>query len=257
MIKLSVNVNKVATLRNSRGGTRPSVEWAVATCIQAGAQGITVHPRADARHITPDDVRSVAAQLRSHPRVEYNIEGDPRPEWIDLVLEVRPTQATLVPVSPGEITSDHGYRFEQDAAALEEPLRRLREAGIRVSAFVDPGVGHLERAKSIGIDRIELYTGPFAHDYEEGGESAARSEWEKMLETAERARGAGLGINAGHDLDLKNLSLMKRLPGLMEVSIGHALIADALEMGLAAAVRAYLRALTLPAEVSEGGQPRR
>lgn len=243
MINLSVNVNKVATLRNSRGGTRPSVEWAVATCVEAGAQGITVHPRADARHITPADVRSVARQLRAHRGVEYNIEGDPRPDWIDLVLEVRPTQATLVPVSPGEITSDHGYRFDQDAAALEAPVRRLREAGIRVSAFVDPGVGHLDRARSIGIDRIEMYTGPFAHDYEAGGEAGARAEWERMLDTAGRARDAGLGINAGHDLDLKNLGLMKRLPGLMEVSIGHALIADALEMGLAAAVRSYLRAL--------------
>jgi pyridoxine 5-phosphate synthase len=243
MINLSVNVNKVATLRNSRGGTRPSVEWAVSTCIAAGAQGITVHPRADRRHITPEDVRSVAAQLGEHPGVEYNIEGDPRQEWMELVLEVHPTQATLVPVSPGEITSDHGYRFADDRKALEKPVERLRAAGIRVSAFVDAGVGDLEIAKGLGIDRIELYTGPFAEAYERGGEREAKAIWDSLVETAARASAVGLGINAGHDLDLENLRLMRQLPGLDEVSIGHALIADALEMGLAKAVKAYLAAL--------------
>jgi pyridoxine 5-phosphate synthase len=243
MINLSVNVNKVATLRNSRGGSRPSVEWAVSACIAAGAQGITVHPRADRRHITPEDVRSIAARLKAHPRVEYNIEGDPRPDWMELVLEVRPTQATLVPVSPGEVTSDHGYRFASDHKALEKPVERLRAAGIRVSAFVDPGARDLEIAKALGIDRIELYTGPFAQAYERGGETGADAHWAALRETAERARDLGLGINAGHDLDLNNLHLMRRLPGLQEVSIGHALIADALEIGLAAAVKAYLTAL--------------
>jgi pyridoxine 5-phosphate synthase len=245
MINLSVNVNKVATLRNSRGGARPSVEWAVATCIAAGARGITVHPRADRRHITPEDVRSVAARLGEHPGVEYNIEGDPRRDWMELVLEVRPTQATLVPVSPGEITSDHGYRFAEDRKALEGPVGRLREAGIRVSAFVDAGAGNLEIARAIGIDRIELYTGPFAEAYEAGGEAGAAAHWESLRSTATRAVELGLGVNAGHDLDLNNLKLMRRLPGLQEVSIGHALIADALEMGLAAAVRAYLDALRI------------
>lgn len=243
MIKLSVNVNKVATLRNSRGGPRPSVEWAVETCIDAGAHGITVHPRADRRHITPEDVRAVAEQLKAHPGVEYNIEGDPREDWIELVLQYRPTQATLVPVSPGEITSDHGFRFRQDREALIEPVRRFRQAGIRVSAFVDAGAQDLEIAKEIGIDRVEIYTGPFAQAYETGGEAGAAAEWEKIRETAARARNLGLGLNAGHDLDLHNLKLMRRLDGLQEVSIGHALICDALEIGLAPAVQAYLAAL--------------
>lgn len=243
MIKLSVNVNKVATLRNSRGGTRPSVEWAVETCIGAGAHGITVHPRADRRHITPEDVRSVAAQLKRHPDVEYNIEGDPREEWIELALEVHPTQATLVPVTPGEITSDHGFRFAEDREVLKPIVQRLKQAGIRVAAFIDPGAKDLEIARDLGIDRIEIYTGPFAMAYEEGGEAGAARDWNLIRETAERAREAGLGINAGHDLDLNNLRLMRRLEGLQEVSIGHALIADALEMGLEAAVKAYLAAL--------------
>lgn len=243
MLSLSVNVNKVATLRNSRGGTRPSLAWAVETCIAAGAQGITVHPRADRRHITPEDVRSTAWQLKRHAGVEYNIEGDPREEWIDLVLEVKPTQATLVPVSPGEITSDHGYRFRDDRSSLEPTVSRLKAAGIRVSAFVDPWAEDLEIAKAIGIDRIEIYTGPFALAYEEGGEAGAERDWAMIREISARAKKAGLGINAGHDLDLRNLTLMRRLEGLREVSIGHALIADALEMGLSRAVRAYLEVL--------------
>lgn len=243
MIKLSVNVNKVATLRNSRGGRRPSVEWAVETCIAAGAHGITVHPRADRRHITPEDVRSVAAHLKDHPGIEYNIEGDPREEWIELVLEVRPTQATLVPVTPGEITSDHGFRFAEDRESLEPIVRRLKQSGIRVAAFVDPWAKDLEIARDLGIDRIEIYTGPFAMAYEEGGEVGAGRDWKMICEIAARAGALGLGVNAGHDLDLKNLRLMRRLEGLQEVSIGHALIADALEMGLDAAVGAYLTAL--------------
>ncbi len=243
MIKLSVNVNKVATLRNSRGGARPSLSWAVETCIASGAHGITVHPRADQRHITPQDVRTVAAQLRRHPDVEYNIEGDPREEWIDLVLENPPTQATLVPVTPGEITSDHGFRFAEDRASLEPIVSRLKEAGIRVAAFVDPWADDLEIAKDMGLDRIEIYTGPFAMAFAEGGEAGAERDWRMIQKTAERARAAGLGINAGHDLDLKNLRLMSQLEGLQEVSIGHALIADALEMGLDAAVKAYVEAI--------------
>lgn len=243
MIKLSVNVNKVATLRNSRGGKRPSVNWAADVCVAAGAHGITVHPRADRRHITPEDVHSIASQLKRHPEVEYNIEGDPREEWMELVLAVRPTQATLVPVTPGEITSDHGYRFAEDRARLEPVVGRLKAAGVRVSAFVDPWAKDLEIARAIGIDRVEIYTGPFAMAWEEGGEAGAQRDWKMIRETAARAKAAGLGLNAGHDLDLSNLRLMRQLEGLQEVSIGHALIADALEMGLAKAVRAYLDVL--------------
>lgn len=242
MIALSVNVNKVATLRNARGGDRPSVLWAAEKCIDAGAQGVTVHPRADERHIRPADVREMAEFLKAHPEIEYNIEGDPRPDWMELVLEVAPHQATLVPVRPGEVTSDHGYRFPEDAVALAPHIARLKDAGIRTSIFVDAGVERLEVAKEIGVDRIELYTGPFAWAFE-AGQGEGRARYEELRATAEEAVGLGFGINAGHDLDLENLVMMRDLPGLAEVSIGHALMCDALEMGLAAAVKAYLNVL--------------
>jgi pyridoxine 5-phosphate synthase len=159
------------------------------------------------------------------------------------VLEHRPAQATLVPVTPGEMTSDHGFRFADDRASLEPVVSRLKEAGIRVAAFVDPWAEDLEIAREIGLDRIEIYTGPFAMAYAEGGEAGAERDWAMIRRTAERAQAAGLGINAGHDLDLNNLGLMRQLEGLEEVSIGHALIADALEVGLEAAVKAYLSAI--------------
>lgn len=250
MIRLSVNVNKVATLRNSRGGNLPSVEWAVETCLSAGAHGITVHPRADERHIRPGDVRSVARMLEGRSGIEYNIEGDPRPDWLDLVLEVRPDQATLVPVRPGEVTSDHGFTFPADAELLREPVRRLKEAGIRVSIFVEAGVANLAVARELGVDRIELYTGPFAHVFEQDV-GRARDLFKQHIATAEEALALGLGINAGHDLNLRNLAMYRDLPGLAEVSIGHAIICDALEMGLSRAVRAYLRVLETGEAIEE------
>lgn len=240
MIALSVNINKIATLRNARGGARPSIEWVVRSAIAAGAHGITVHPRADRRHITPDDAREVRRLVASHPGVEYNIEGDPRPEWLDLVAECKPHQATLVPVRPGELTSDHGYRFDRDLEALRDPVKRLKDAGARVAAFAEAGVNGLAAAREIGIDRIELYTEPYARARERG---EAEAEFQKLAATATEAVELGLGVNAGHDLDLTNLARMTRLPGLQEVSIGHALICDALEMGLDAAVKAYLKIL--------------
>jgi len=242
MIALSVNVNKVATLRNSRGGDKPSVLWAASTCIATGCQGITVHPRADQRHIRPSDVREVAAMLKDHPGIEYNIEGDARSDLLDLAIDVKPDQCTLVPVHPGEVTSDHGYRFPEDAESLRAPVTRLKDAGIRVSIFVEAGVENLEIAREIGVDRIEFYTGPFAESYANTEEHGARV-FQSHIATATAAVKLGMGINAGHDLDLENLTLYRDLPGLAEVSIGHAIMCDALESGLAPTVRNYLNVL--------------
>jgi pyridoxine 5-phosphate synthase len=248
MISLSVNVNKVATLRNSRGGSAPSVMAAVATCVAAGAPGITVHPRQDERHIRPGDVTAIAAFLagRAHAgrRVEFNIEGDPRPDLIDMVLAVRPAQCTLVPVSPGEITSHAGWRADTPAEFLGNVIASLKHAGIRVSVFVDPEDAPVRWAAGIGADRIELYTEPFARAWAESP-AAGRRLFDRYASTAVLAHSLGLGINAGHDLDLDNLRLFRALPHLAEVSIGHALISHALWVGLDRAVRDYLDAVSV------------
>jgi len=239
---LSVNVNKVATLRNSRGGALPSVVDAVRVCVDAGAPGITVHPRADARHITSFDVHAIASFLGPTRReVEFNIEGDPRPDLLDLVREVRPDQCTLVPVRPGEVTSQAGWPPDTPPAELAAVVADLQGRGIRVSLFVDPDPAAVKWAASIGAQRIELYTEPFAHACKEGQDAADRS-FRRYVDAANQAHGLGLGINAGHDLDLKNLVLFRMLPHLDEVSIGHALISHALYVGLDRAVRDYLRA---------------
>jgi pyridoxine 5-phosphate synthase len=242
--RLSVNVNKVATVRNSRGGRVPSVLEAVKACIAAGSPGITVHPRADARHITAADVREIAAHLRPlRGSVEYNIEGDPRPDLLALVHEVKPDQCTLVPVKPGEITSQAGWSPETPREALGAVVRELKDAGIRVSVFVDPEDAPVRWAADLGADRVELYTEPFARDFERG-----RADGERSLalysQMAELAHALGLGVNAGHDLDLDNLVLFRGLPHLDEVSIGHALISHALFVGLDRSVRDYIEALT-------------
>ena len=242
MVKLSVNVNKVATLRNSRGGTLPSVVEAARVCVAAGAPGITVHPRADERHIRRQDVFDVAAFLGSHPGVEFNIEGDPRPDLLAMVRHVRPAQCTLVPVMPGEITSQAGWPIGTPAAELGPVVTDLRRHGVRVSLFIDPEEAAVRWAHSIGADRIELYTEPFAHAF-----AADRSDGERLFQryvaAARLAHSLGLGINAGHDLDLANLVLFRTLPHLDEVSIGHALIGHALYVGLDRAVRDYLAAV--------------
>jgi pyridoxine 5-phosphate synthase len=238
--RLSVNVNKVATLRNSRGGNVPSVVEAVRVVIETGATGITVHPRADARHITTKDVRDIAAHLASSgDGVEFNIEGDPRPDLIALILEVGPDQVTLVPVAPGEITSQAGWPADTPRVELSATIRRLRDAGIRVSLFVDPEEAPIAWAAAMGADRVELYTEPFARAFATGGETAARS-FAHYAAAARAAHRLGLGVNAGHDLDLENLPLFRTLPHLEEVSIGHALISLALFVGLEQAVREYL-----------------
>jgi pyridoxine 5-phosphate synthase len=244
MVRLSVNVNKVATLRNSRGGSVPGVLDAVAVCLEAGVHGITVHPRADRRHITPTDVRAIAEALRGRrPQVEYNIEGDARPELIALVQEVRPDQCTLVPVAPGEITSHAGWTDEGvKSFGLREIIHDFKARGIRVSVFVDPVAAAIDLAASIGADRVELYTEPFARAFALGREEGAKS-FATYAEAARRAHARGLGVNAGHDLDLANLVLFRDLPYLDEVSIGHAIVARALFHGLAPVVREYLNVL--------------
>ena len=243
MVRLSVNVNKVATVRNSRGGSVPSVIEAVAACVRAGAPGITVHPREDERHITARDLVEVHAQLAPHrDRVEINVEGDPRPELIERVLELRPDQCTLVPVRPGEITSEAGWSPQRDRELLAPTIDRLRAAGIRVSLFVEPEAAPIEWAAELGADRVELYTEPYARAFARSREEGERS-FQRYVSAAERAHALGLGVNAGHDLDLDNLERFARLPHLDEVSIGHALISRAIFVGLETVVREYLELL--------------
>ena len=243
MVKLSVNVNKVATLRNSRGGSVPSVIDAVRVCVKAGAPGITVHPRSDQRHITTADVREVAAELKKGGHaVEFNMEGDPRRDFLDLVAEIRPTQCTLVPVKPGEITSQAGWSPDTSASSLRAVVQELKKVGVRVSLFVDAEPDAIRWASDMGGDRIELYTEPFAREFQ-ASRARGDASFRKFGEAATLAHSLGLGVNAGHDLDLHNLPLFKGLPHLEEVSIGHALISDALFVGLDRAVRDYLNAL--------------
>jgi pyridoxine 5-phosphate synthase len=243
MVRLSVNVNKVATLRNSRGGRVPSVVEAVRTIVDAGAPGITVHPRADQRHITTADVLEIAEALASQRgRVEYNIEGDIRPELMALVHRVKPDQCTLVPVLAGEITSQGGWPASTPLDALRATVAGLRGAGIRVSLFIDPDPAAVQWAAGLGADRVELFTEPFARAFE-AGPAEAEAAMRACAAAAEAAHRLGLGVNAGHDLDHRNLVRFRELPHLAEVSIGHALIRRALFDGLGPTVRAYLDVL--------------
>lgn len=243
MTRLSVNVNKIAVLRNSRGGDAPSVVDAAAAAIAAGCGGITVHPRPDQRHIRPHDVHELAALVRG--RVEYNLEGNPfapprgdYPGFLALVAAVRPEQATLVPDGDGQITSDHGFDLARDAARLRPLVDELHSYGTRVSLFLDAGAPEVELAREIGADRIELYTGPFAQAFAAGDAAAALA---RCAETARRAQAVGLGVNAGHDLSQANLAVFLRgVPDVLEVSIGHALIGEALYDGLVPTVQRYL-----------------
>ncbi|HVJ39759.1 MAG TPA: pyridoxine 5'-phosphate synthase [Stenotrophomonas sp.] len=242
--QLSVNVNKIAVLRNSRGGHDPDVVRAAEACLAAGAHGITVHPRPDRRHIRAEDVITLAALTRRRG-VEFNIEGNPfappregYPGLIELCRQARPAQATLVPDGDGQLTSDHGFDFARDSDRLRPLVAELRALGCRVSLFVDAGAPGLEQAAQIGADRVELYTGPYAEAHAGGQPQAALS---LFAETARRAQAAGLGVNAGHDLSQANLGdFLAGVPQVLEVSIGHALIGEALYDGLEATVRAYL-----------------
>lgn len=240
MVKLSVNVNKVATLRNSRGGKIPSVVEAVRVCLAAGTPGITVHPRADERHITRQDVLDIAAELAPlRDTVEFNIEGDPRPDLLDLVTAVRPHQCTLVPVAPGEITSQAGWSTGTSRDEMRRVIDRLHAAQVRISLFVDPEPAAVEWAASLGADRIELYTEPYARAFEQGG-AALEASFARYVAAAELSHSLGVGVNAGHDLDLDNLPRFREVPHLDEVSIGHALMSRALFVGLDVVVREYL-----------------
>jgi len=244
---LSVNVNKIAVLRNSRGGTEPDVVRAAHACLAAGAHGITVHPRPDQRHIRPDDVRALSRLTRTQG-VELNVEGNPfappragYPGFLALCDEVRPAQATLVPDGDGQITSDHGFDFSRDAERLRPLVAALKAMGCRVSLFVDAGCEGLDDAARIGADRIELYTGPFA---EAAADGDAADVLARCVRTARQAQALGLGVNAGHDLSQDNLGLfLASVPGVLEVSIGHALIGEALYAGLDTTVARYLEIL--------------
>ncbi len=241
MTKLSVNVNKVATLRNTRGSGIPSVVRAARICIDAGAHGITVHPRPDRRHIRPEDVSEVAALVASHPGVEYNIEGNPFHEYMDFARRTRPAQCTLVPDSPDAFTSNQGWDLDKDGERLKPIIEQLHGFGCRVSLFMDADPSKIDLVPATGADRIELYTEPYAAAFAKGeGEKAVQP----FVQAARRAGELGLGVNAGHDLNRDNLPLfLSRVPNVLEVSIGHALIADALEFGLAETVRKYLAAI--------------
>ncbi|CAA9552771.1 Pyridoxine 5'-phosphate synthase [uncultured Synechococcales cyanobacterium] len=236
MTNLSVNLNKVALLRNTRNIGIPSVIDAAKTCIKAGAHGITVHPRPDQRHIRTSDVYELAAMLT----VEFNIEGNPTPPFMELVRKVKPTQATLVPDAPEAFTSDHGWDLAKDSDYLKPIIQELHDLGVRVSLFMDPDLEQIQRAKEVRADRIELYTEPYATAFRDGNVDQI---FPQYALAAQKAQEVGLGINAGHDLNLQNLGKFCSIPGILEVSIGHALTADALEIGLFNAVKAYLNLL--------------
>ena len=241
MTRLSVNLNKIALLRNARTLGIPSVTRAATIALDAGAHGITVHPRPDARHIRIEDVRELAALLRSRPAAEFNIEGNPFEGLVAIAREVMPQQCTLVPDEPGAVTSDHGWDIDRDGARLRPLIAELKSAGIRVSLFMDPVPAAMAAVRELGADRIELYTEPYARAF---GSAKERAEVEKYAAAARAAQQAGLGINAGHDLNQQNLPrFLSGVPGVLEVSIGHALVADALEAGLAATVLGYLAAI--------------
>lgn len=242
MTHLSVNLNKVALLRNARPLTIPSVVKMGEICIAAGAHGLTVHPRPDERHIRRTDVYDLAELLKSHPSIEYNIEGNPlESPFMDIIRDVRPHQCTLVPDDPTQNTSDHGWNVDEDSEKLEPIIEELNALGCRVSLFMDPDIEQIKRVPALKCERIELYTEPYATAYREG---RAQESFEQYRQAAECAQSVGLGVNGGHDLSLDNLPLFKQIPNLLEVSIGHALTADALEMGYANAVKAYLQILS-------------
>ena len=238
---LSVNVNKVALVRNTRHLGIPSVTRAAELCLQAGAQGITVHPRPDERHIRRHDVFELAALMKLWPGREFNIEGNPSQNLMDFIRQVRPQQATLVPDSEDQFTSDQGWSFPHDAERLAPLIAECKALGVRVSLFMDPVPEQMAAARAVGADRAELYTEPYAAAW---GSAQQATQIKRYAAAAQAALDAGLGINAGHDLNRDNLpTFVREVPGVLEVSIGHARIADALELGYAATVRAYLECI--------------
>jgi len=247
MTALSINLNKIALLRNSREGNYPSVVNHAQLCIDQGVEGITVHPRPDQRHIRPSDVRQLAELVRPLSGVEFNIEGNPfapalndYPGFIELVEETQPDQCTLVPDGDDQLTSDHGFDLNSSGDQLAPIIKRLKDQGMRVSLFMDPDLSQIEMAANIGADRIELYTGPYAAAW---GTDQLEPLFQSHLAAAELAVSLGMGVNAGHDLNLDNLAKYASIPALLEVSIGHAFTVDSLDMGMANAVNAYLQRL--------------
>ena len=237
MTVLSVNVNKIALLRNSRGRDFPCVVGFSEQLIDLGVKGITVHPRPDERHVTRRDVYALSEMLRDKPQVEFNIEGYPSEDFIKMVLEVCPDQCTLVPDSPGQLTSDHGWNIPENQFVLQQVLSELREGGVRSSLFLDPDpemVGHVTR---VAADRIELYTENFANHHAGPQQEAV---FERYRAAAQKAGQLGIGINAGHDLDLQNLTKFLQIPNILEVSIGHALIVESLQLGVTEVIKRYL-----------------
>ena len=236
MTHLSVNINKVALLRNSRGGNTPDVAAFAEKCLNYGAHGITLHPRPDQRHARYQDVAELNDLVFKHGS-ELNVEGNPTPDFLQVVKQVRPAQCTLVPDSPDQLTSDHGWALDRDGERLKPILRDLKDLGIRVSLFMDVDSKHLGIAKEIGADRIELYTEPYAKSYSTPKQAQVLSDFRNA---ATEAQSLGLGVNAGHDLSLKNLGDFLTIPEILEVSIGHALIAECLDLGLEKTIKAYL-----------------
>ncbi len=239
MTVLSVNVNKIALLRNSRGTNYPDLLYFVRKIIGHGVKGITVHPRPDERHITRQDAHDIAGLLQKHPDVEFNIEGYPSADFMALIEALRPAQCTLVPDEPGQLTSDHGWQIAQSRNLLDEVLPQLRQWGVRSSLFLDPEPAAAELAAGVGADRIELYTEHFARTFAAGDGQQTQSVLTRYLATADRAMAGGLGVNAGHDLNLQNLALFLSGGQVQEVSIGHALIVESLELGMDEVLRRY------------------
>ncbi len=241
MTKLSVNVNKIALLRNTRTIDIPSVVNAARICMKAGAYGITVHPRPDQRHIIPKDVFELKSMLDAEFDAEFNIEGNPFHKYMDIVKKIKPTQCTLVPDDPDSFTSDHGWDLKKDSQKLIPIIKELKDIGCRVSLFMDTDTEQIEIAKEIGADRIELYTEPYASSF---GHKNEENVFNNFLTASKKASELGLGINAGHDLNLKNIGKFCSIPNILEVSIGHALVAEALEIGLHNTVKEYLKILS-------------
>lgn len=248
---LSVNLNKIALFRNSRPGNYPNVVSHGEICINSGADGLTVHPRPDQRHIRPQDVYELSELVKSHAGIEFNIEGNPYaeslgdfPGFIKLVHDVRPHQCTLVPDSNDQLTSDHGFNLKIAGEKLRPLIRELQDIGVRVSLFMDPDIEQISLAKQLGADRIELYTGPYAEAHKNKSANF-QTLFQTYFDAAIHAQKIGIGLNAGHDLNLDNLTHFRQVPALMEVSIGHALIVDALALGLPSAVECYKKLCTL------------
>ena len=248
---LSVNLNKIALIRNSRPGNYPNVVSHGELCIKAGADGLTVHPRPDQRHIRPHDVYELSELVKSHVGIEFNIEGNPYaeslgdfPGFIKLVRDVRPHQCTLVPDSNDQLTSDHGFNLKTFGKKLQPLIHELQDIGVRVSLFMDPDVEQISLAKELGADRIELYTGPYAEAYKQQDE-AFHDLFKAYFDAAAHAQKIGIGLNAGHDLNLDNLAYFRQVPSLLEVSIGHALVVDSFTFGMPATVAAYKKLCTL------------